>query len=359
MKLKNDIVQTIIIYLLSILLSIVALLIANLYIFDDFKTNEIQYEQIVHYNINIIDENGKNINEEIEKKYYIEKNQYDQIMKYELSGMVIMIIGGLLIVIADVHRKVKLFTDIVYKSVEGIESTKIIDETSEYIEINKIINNVNSLILRLKTKDRIKDELYENMIHDFKTPLHIISGNLELRHHGITLDYAVVEKQVERLKYYCEMNLIREEMDLSYFSGIELDEYINQIAKVYSSVNFIVDINERINFITKKESLYRIIDNIVANAYKHGKPNIIVIGLNEKENQYSLEIKNDGAEIDQEAINHVFKRGKSKTSTGLGLNIVSEIISDLGYNLEITSTKRETSFEIIIPKSKTAMELTE
>ncbi|WOO88217.1 HAMP domain-containing sensor histidine kinase [Mollicutes bacterium LVI A0039] len=119
---------------------------------------------------------------------------------------------------------------------------------------------------------------------------------------------------------------------------------------MYTSVDFNICIENDIQFPTKIENFYRIIDNLVNNALKHAKPNNISFSLKELEHSYLMCVTNDGAPISPNILEALFERHTSTSSTGIGLDIVSSIIEDLGYTINVNTTSDSTSFSVSIKK---------
>ncbi len=352
MKLKTDLNQSIIIYFLTIITVIILLIIINFKLFNDYQEVKVQMNLITENNVKIIDDQGVNQNDKVSTDFKIEKQRRDRILYLEIILLILIIIIGFLILINDINQKIVLLENLLKDSIKATEQLQVIDSSSKYEEINQLILNINRSINRIKKKDQKRDELYEDMVHDFKTPLHIITGNVELAQHGIELNIDIVNKQLKRLKYLTELNLIKQENEEQVIEGEELSAYLHQVAKIYPHVDFILNIDQVIVFSTKVESLFRVIDNIINNAVKHGKPGKINIVLKEAETEIELAIINDGEEIDSELIDLIFNRKNPSISTGLGLNIVNSILEQLNYQLITESNPSSTSFKIIIPKTK-------
>ena len=96
-----------------------------------------------------------------------------------------------------------------------------------------------------------------------------------------------------------------------------------------------VDIPEMLEIEADYDKLQRLLDNLMRNAITYSdSDSIIYIHCREDESQITLEYRNDGEEIDEEAVSHLFEkfyrastaRTSSSGGAGLGLAIAKEIV---------------------------------
>ena len=87
----------------------------------------------------------------------------------------------------------------------------------------------------------------------------------------------------------------------------------------------------KIEIITNKQLLTRIFDNLIINAYKHSKSDLIInLEKNEKETIIIFENELEDMNIDTNAIFNEFYTvdiSRTKGNTGLGLAIAKEFVS--------------------------------
>lgn len=102
--------------------------------------------------------------------------------------------------------------------------------------------------------------------------------------------------------------------------------------------------------------IQQVLSNLLANAVTHGdltQPIRIVFATQPE--CFTLEIANGGAAMSAEARENLFQpffRGKpeeSKQGLGMGLYIVSEIVSAHGGTIDVVSTDQETRFTVSVP----------
>ena len=102
--------------------------------------------------------------------------------------------------------------------------------------------------------------------------------------------------------------------------------------------------------------IQQVLSNLLANAVTHGdlsQPIRIVFATQAE--RFTLEIANGGGAMSQDARENLFQpffRGKpeeSKQGLGMGLYIVSEIVSAHGGTIDVVSTDEETRFTVSVP----------
>ncbi|MCP3658980.1 MAG: HAMP domain-containing histidine kinase [Bacteroidetes bacterium] len=102
-----------------------------------------------------------------------------------------------------------------------------------------------------------------------------------------------------------------------------------------------------------------VIDNIIRNAFKHGKPNRIDIWIADNE----LHIKDDGIGIPQNKVNDIFKMFYStgdKTSSSIGLAFAKQIVKTFNGEIWCDSQTGEGSYtEFIIKFSAILFDVTD
>lgn len=349
MRIKYDIAQDILIYVLTLIALIFSILVFNHYYFKDYYSLESQYTIVNKNGLNVIDEHGQNINHQITTQYRSQHDQVKHLQKQELASVCLIAIIGFIIIIKLVAKKIKLITDTLDTGIINLEQLQPIETSSKYQEINKINHNLNQAITTIKYQDTIRNNLYENIIHDFSTPLHILKGNLELINHGLDIDINVLNSQVSRLDYLINLNVVKQQYNHQLLTSEDLYKHLELLKQLYPKHKFLIKIDDNFKLTTAIENFYRVIDNIVNNAVKHGNPETITITLQKENQSYQLTISNDGSPIDNEIISYLFARNTTTTGTGIGLDIVNQIIIELGYQIDIESTPVRTTFTINMP----------
>lgn len=347
MKIKYELAQDVIIYILSLVLLVLVIWGFNQKYFSDYLELKSQMN-LINSGVNIVDAYGQNINQQIITNYNASITNYNFIRNIEISFFIIVGILGFILVIHSITTKINLIETTLVEGVSKLENLQPLKVNNKYIEIEKISTELNNAIMSIRSKDTMRKELYENMVHDFVTPLHILSGNLELLNAGIDIDINILNEQVKRLEHLTKLNIHNQKYDSGVFNSDDLKQYINILEPVYPQVTISTVIKPNIQFLAKSESMYRVIDNIVKNATEHGKASEIVVKLEENDNKCYLSIENNGLQIDNKIIDQLFNRNVSTSSSGLGLGIVKDLLDDMDMLIDVTSTLSRTSILIII-----------
>ena len=206
--------------------------------------------------------------------------------------------------------------------------------------------------------DRIKTEFFSNLSHEFRTPLNVIFGAiqvLEINLENIVLNEKSnkVNKQINILRQNCYrlMRLVNNLIDITKIDAgffqvslqncniVEIVEDITlsvaeYIENKFISLTFDTDVEEKI-LACDPNQIERVILNLLANSVKFTKPGgKILVRLKEKEHSILLIVEDTGIGIPKEKLGIIFERfrqvDKSLTrkheGSGIGLSIVKSLI---------------------------------
>ena len=212
------------------------------------------------------------------------------------------------------------------------------------------------IIYKVRFKEnllRYKDKFIEHSVHEIKTPLAIISLNIQLRNKFFGQDkYSKkIEGALKTLENsYEDMTFLHTKEKINYqIEHISLQKILKDRIKYFeiiaSTQNRKLDL-EIINNIyidTSKIELHRLIDNNLSNAIKYSKiESTIKIIL--KDNV--LEFQSFGKKIID--VNKIFdkyaRENDSSGGHGLGLSIVKDICKK--YNIDVKVTSMENGLNI-------------
>lgn len=196
-----------------------------------------------------------------------------------------------------------------------------------------------------------KNELLMYLAHDLKTPLTSMIGYI-----NHILDHRVDEEQMETSlsisneKAHRLDELINEfEEILRYDDKVSMldvsilditalmNQQVNGFLPLMEKRNITVDLQlpEEMEIEADYDKLQRLFDNLIRNAITYSNPDsmITITGV-EQEDRIQLEYRNDGEDIEEESIQHLFDkfyrastaRTSSSGGAGLGLAIAKEIV---------------------------------
>ena len=239
---------------------------------------------------------------------------------------------------------------------DNIDNNKYNHKFDFYIddELKKLNHSLENMRESFMKNEEYKNELYQNISHDFKTPLSIIKSYTEAREDNMCTyeEYMKVIKEqlvdlerrvrsllyLNKLDYLSNYNREIKEVDISKLVKEEIKKfkYLNrEISIKYSTDNSKIYGNY--------ELLEGVFDNILTNSYRYANKIISITIKNGK-----IIIYNDGEHIKEDIIDYMFTpfRKGIKGDFGLGLSIVKKSLKLINYNIYAVNEKVGVSFII-------------
>jgi len=236
-------------------------------------------------------------------------------------------------------------------------------------EIYTTRDKLNTKVAELeKTNDELNRFIYSTS-HDLRSPLASVMGILNL---------ASMENSVDDPNGYLQMiEICVNKMDtfiqkiIEYYKSIRVDEEYNKInfhdlftesIKLFKmqkpDIEYVIDIDQPVDFINDAFRMSVIIDNLISNAVKYQKPQEqnprIEIAVKINREKASIKIEDNGIGILDQHLNNIFKMFFRSTNSvnglGIGLYIVKEALSRIGGDISVQSHYGYgTSFHLEIP----------
>lgn len=209
----------------------------------------------------------------------------------------------------------------------------------------------------LKKTDRTQFEESQKLIHVLKSQRHDFRNQLQ-----VIKVLAQLNKTSEIVQYIQDCDIT---LDFTSVIASQIDNpVISAMLLIFSAqakdkgIGFNVDSDlDFSKFTLPPAKITSILGNIIQNAIEalekaEGTERSIQVTIWETEDSYYFLIWNNGPVILKNVWEKIFAPGFStKNSTGLGLSIVKELISELSGKITITSTQEfGTEFKIAIPK---------
>jgi two-component system sensor histidine kinase CssS len=219
-------------------------------------------------------------------------------------------------------------------------------------EVTELVKSVEDMRIEIRENDKTKQEMLQNISHDFKTPIGVIKSYAEAMQDGHMLDKGpdVILKQSEILYNKTEQLITYNKLEYltkdKEFESVNIRRIIESVeAQFKASRNDICFENnlEDVYFLGYADNYRIVIENIIDNALRYAKK-IIKISLKEDR----IEIYNDGEHIDSKFITDGFKAYEkgSNGKFGLGMSIVVKTLSFFGYRLIVKNEDVGVSFII-------------
>ena len=238
---------------------------------------------------------------------------------------------------------------------------KILESTND--EIRSLELAIEDMRISLKNQEEYRNQMYQNISHDFKTPLTVIKSYVEAVEDQVEdIETALpiikdqtskLENKVHSLLYLNKLDYIKD-MNLISIEEININKIIEDSVQKFKYRNKnlefkIVSISSS-KFYGTLDSWETIIDNLLNNAIRYATKEI---KITIKKNQ--IIVYNDGPNIDKNLIDSIFSRYRKgiKGEFGLGLSIVKKTLQMMGYDIMVKNhNKKGVSFIIVKKNSK-------
>ena len=251
------------------------------------------------------------------------------------------------------------------------------DEISRMGEsLNRMTDDLRTLMDREREAERTKNDLITNVAHDLRTPLTSIIGYLELLSQNPEMPEET-RKRYTDIAYSKSRRLQKLIEDLFSFTKLGSGKVAMRVGKV-DIVRLLSQLLEefypsfRSNGMTYEltsnvpakviradgDLLARLFDNLINNAIKYGADGKkITVDIDAQEQEVTVHVRNYGYVIPEEELPNIFRRfyrvEQSRSSrtggTGLGLAIVKNIVDMHGGTVDVKSDLDGTVFTVKLP----------
>ena len=270
------------------------------------------------------------------------------ILTCSLIGLTL--VGWISIIVKKI-QKLKLKVD----NIDNPDFPHTIDFSTDD-EIKSLALAIEDMRISLINQEKYRNRMYQNISHDFKTPLTVIKSYIEAVHDGVEdKDTAlkVIEEQTQKLDQKVHSLLYLNKLDYLKDNKIVtveqvdmkkiLEEEIEKFKFHRKDVTFTLDIDKKSKYYGTYEHWETVLDNLLSNFMRYAKTSIKITAKQNK-----LILYNDGENIDDDFIDRVFIpfRKGIKGEFGLGLSIVKKTLNLIGYDITIKNNKKGVSFII-------------
>ena len=296
-------------------------------------------------------------------KVAITTDSYINSMKKEILKIILAVVGITFIIISLlvliwsnnlVNRIKKLKDKVDNINNDNYNHKMIYDYDDELYTLEVAIENMR---IYLKEQEAYKNQMYQNISHDFKTPITVMKSYIEAMEDGIESKEKItkvlkeqlnkLEVKVHSLLYLNKLNYLKEEKE-------KLNDTCDVSKVIFASVDKFSPSRNDVKFsldIDKKNTIFRgsyemweaIIDNILNNFMRYAKKSIKITVKNNK-----IILYNDGPNIDKDVLNNIFTPYEKgvRGVFGLGLSIVKKTLGLLNYDINIENVKNGVKFII-------------
>lgn len=215
-------------------------------------------------------------------------------------------------------------------------------------EVEVLVEDLNTLLEkneRLREKGRIKAA---NLAHAIKTPAAILKNEISKAQQGDKIEFLVANQAVDRIAAETDRHLL---VSVSgpddRIPGERIDavpvlrEIVSALKRLFPEIRFEIDAPDRIEVAVDANDLQEILGNLIENAGKWAKSHIRVSVSKRKAVRFV--VADDGVGVSQDNREKIVQQGirldRTKTGTGLGLTIVTDIVENYDGSLELASSE--------------------
>jgi two-component system sensor histidine kinase CssS len=268
-----------------------------------------------------------------------------------ISFIALVLLGNLIILMwsrITVDRIKRLQGEVQLLRRNNYQDPIAIDGNDEITDLAKTIEKMRQ---EIQHAEKSKQEMLQNISHDFKTPIAVIQSYAEAIGDGVSdiKEAEVIVKQAEMLnqkvKQLLELNKLEYLKDPSEFEVIRIKDIVINIVnnqKYRTNISFETELDDSTYF-GVKENFYTAFSNIIDNALRYAKSKIVITLKNKK-----LTFFNDGEPISDKFIDHVFRpyeKGQNG-QFGLGMSIVQKTCSHFNLLLKVENVVGGVQFTI-------------
>ena len=223
-------------------------------------------------------------------------------------------------------------------------------------EIKELDDSIESMHEYLVNNETYKNQLYQNLSHDFKTPIAVIKSYIEAAEDGIETkekSFEIIKEQIDKLEnkvhsllYLNKLNYLKEQEEKlkskTNLKSVVLPS-VEKFKLIRPEIKYKVDIEDNQVFRGTYDMWETIIDNLLNNFMRYAKKEIKITIKNHK-----ITLYNDGENIDESIINNIFTPYEKGLNGmfGLGLSIIKKTLALLNYDITVSNVKDGVNFII-------------
>ena len=295
-------------------------------------------------------------------KIALASNNYIIEIRKDVSKVLIPILIGIsVIIVAIIYWWNNIIINKIEHLKEKIDNLDNKDYKDEYLfklddEFIILSNAIDNMKVTLSEAEEYKNQMYQNISHDFKTPIAVIKSYIEGIEDNVTKpedgidiikeETLKLEQKVNSLLYLNKLNYLKDKNIA--LSKIDLQDVIKDVVKKFQlqrpDIKWeIVYADKNTKFNGSYELWETILDNLLSNFMRYTKSNIRITIKNKK-----VLLFNDGEQIDENIVNNIFNpytKG-AKGQFGLGLSIVKRSLSLIKYDISVKNEKTGVTFTI-------------
>ena len=223
-------------------------------------------------------------------------------------------------------------------------------------EIKSLALAIEDMRISLKNQEEYRNQMYQNISHDFKTPLTVIKSYIEAVHDGVESEEKALqiideqanklEQKVHSLLYLNKLDYIKDYKNIT-LKQVDISSLINASIEKFKfhrkDIKFTLNVDKNAKVYGTEDLWETIIDNMLGNFMRYVEHEIKITVKPNK-----IVFYNDGPKIDEDLLEVSFVpfRKGMKGEFGLGLSIIKKTLNLMGYDVAIKNLKKGVSFII-------------
>jgi len=304
--------------------------------------------------------------------------------KEELMELLFIVFTAMFLIAIPIAATTSWF--IARKSVIGIEEinqaaidirsgqfSRRVSIKKPHDEIQTLADTFNSMAERIHQLITEMREMIDNIAHDLRSPLARIRAISE---NALSMQSSKEEFQTatEDTLEECDrmIQMVNNTLDVAEAEAgvverekenINLENLIEDACELYgpvaeeNNVELTFALNTDCHFTGNRQSLQRMVSNLIDNAIKYTKPNSSIdIKLDKNANFIKINISDEGHGIPKECQHRIFDRfyrcdnSRSKEGSGLGLSYARAVARSHGGDIILeASSKKGSTFVVLLP----------
>ena len=265
-----------------------------------------------------------------------------------MTALFFVFIVVILLIIIIFNVFVAIFLKTLSKASESLATVAKMREQALMAD-NEMLDRVN----------RMKNEFLQNMNHEFKTPLNVISTSVSnvVDMCDFELDESIIKevlgnaqreimrmsRMVDSAMRYSSLQDNRQDMN-----SIDMAPLLREGAETYRAVlerqgnTLSLDCPTTLPpILGNSDMLLHVLSNLMSNANRYTRNGMIFIQALVQDDSIAVIVRDNGAGISAELLPMIFERGVSESGTGLGLSICKSAVEDHGGKIGVESSKGE------------------
>ncbi len=272
-------------------------------------------------------------------------------MIVRLSFIALVLLGNVIILFwsgITVERVKRLKGEIERMTLNNYQVPIAVEGNDEITELSMTIEKMRR---EIQSSEKTKQEMLQNISHDFKTPIAVIQSYAEAIYDGVSEkeEARVIVKQADllslKVKQLLELNKLEYLKNQDEFETIKIKDIVQNIVdnqKYRTNLDWVTELDDS-HYYGVKENFYTVFNNIIDNAIRYAQSRIEIRLKNKK-----LTFFNDGESINQKFIDELFKPYEkgNKGEFGLGMSIAQKTCTYFNLTLRVENIHDGVMFTI-------------